>query len=114
MGRIRLTQKLLLVLYLRGKEVWVSDEGLVFASADLTQDGIAKALGIGRNNVPRLIRPLVEEGYVKEWKARINGYTHRRKVYTLTPKGIQLAKEIEKALREEGYINTKPKLRIEV
>ena len=106
MGRNKLTQKKLLVLYLRGKEVFISDEGLVFASPDITQEGIARALKIGRSNVPRLLKSLVERGYVKEWKARVNGYTHLKKVYTLTPKGIQLAKEIEQRIHTEEYINT--------
>ena len=98
MARSKHTQKELLILYLRGKDVYISDEGLVFATPDITQDGIAEALGTGRNNIPRLIKPLVEEGYVKEWKARVNGYSHLRKVYTLTPKGILLAKKIEQRI----------------
>ena len=98
MARSKHTQKELLILYLKGRDIHISDEGLVFASPDITQEGIAKALGIGKNNIPRLIRPLIEEGYVQEWKGRVKGYTYRRKVYTLTPKGIQLAKEIEQRI----------------
>ena len=114
--RRRIKQKERLLLYLKGKSVYVSDAGLVFASWEITQDGIAEALGIGRNNVPRLVRPLIEEGYVQEWKARINGHTHRRKVYTLTPKGFMLVKEIEARISQlpEEYINTQPKVRMGV
>lgn len=115
MGRIKPTQMERLVLYLHGKAVYVSEGGLVFASPDITQEGIAKALRIGRNNVPRLIRPLVEEGYVQEWKARVKGLERRRKVYTLTWKGEQLIREIyEKYPAFDEYINAKPKLRLEV
>ncbi len=115
MARSKPTQKELLVLYLRGKDVHISDTGLVFASPDITQEGIAEALGIGRKNIPRLIKPLIEEGYVKERKARVNGYTYTKKVYTLTWKGEQLIREIyEKYPAFDEYINAKPKLRLEV
>ena len=83
-----------LLLYLQGKDVFVSDEGFIFAQPSITQEGIAKALGIGRNNVPRLLKPLIEEGYVREWKARVYGHSHRKKVYTRTPKGERKTKEL--------------------
>jgi len=112
--RNRRTQKELVILYLRGKGVYESDDGLVFASPDITQEGIARALGIGRNNVPRLVLPLIREGYVREWKARVKGYTRRRKVYTLTWKGEHLIEEMEEYPADEEYINSKPKLRTKV
>lgn len=66
------------------------------APFEITQDGIAKALDIGRNNVPRLLKKLVESGYVEEKKAHVMGAKHIRKVYTLTPKGILLLNDLIK------------------
>ena len=102
----KLTQRERLLLYLRKRSVKSSEEGKIYAGREITQDGIAEALGTERKNIPRVIKPLIEEGYVKEWKARVNGYSHLRKVYTLTAKGILLAKEIEQRIHTEEYINT--------
>ncbi len=66
----------------------------IIAPYEITQEGIAKALGIGRNNVPRILKKLVEKGYVEEKKAHVEGAKHIRKVYILTPKGFLHLKEL--------------------
>lgn len=63
---------------------------------ELTQEGIAHALGISRNNVPRLLNALVKEGYVERKKMRIHGVPHKRFVYYLTEKGFEIANSVYK------------------
>ena len=70
----KLTQRERLLLYLRKRSVKISEEGKIYAGREITQKGIAEALGTGRNNIPRVIKPLIEEGYVKVYKARVSGF----------------------------------------
>ena len=60
----------------------------------LTQDGIAEAIGIGRNNVPREIKTLMENGLIEAHKARVPGLRNRRTVYVLTTRGAVEAGKI--------------------
>ncbi len=66
----------------------------------LTQDGIGEAIGLGRNNVPREMKKLLEMRLVAQKKARVNGFRNRRSVYFLTPLGIQEAKKIRDKIKE--------------
>ncbi len=65
------------------------------APYSITQDGIAETIGIGRNNIPREIKRLVDENLVISQKARVAGFKNRRTVYFLTNKGIMEAKRIK-------------------
>ncbi len=64
----------------------------------LTQDGIAQAIGIGRNNVPRELKTLIENGLVTSVKARVDGLKNRRSVYILTPVGRTAANDIREKI----------------
>ncbi len=64
----------------------------------LTQDGIAEAIGIGRNNVPRELKTLLEKGLVEAHKARVTGLKNRRTVYILTSKGAIETKKIKEKI----------------
>ncbi len=66
----------------------------------LTQDGIGEAIGLGRNNVPREMKKLLEGGLVAQKKARVNGFRNRRSVYFLTSEGILEAKRIRDRLKD--------------
>ncbi len=59
------------------------------APVELTQEGIADAVGIGRNNLPREIKKLIEEKSIASKKVRVSGFRNRKSVYFLTPKGIR-------------------------
>lgn len=72
----------------------------------LTQDGIANAIGIGRNNVPRELKTLLSEGLVEAKKARVAGLKNRRTVYNLTSKGLMEAHKIRKDM-EDLYVKVK-------
>jgi len=71
------------------------------APMDITQDGIAKKLGIIRSAVPRAVGSLIDKGLLEEHLAHIEGLTRRRKVYTLTDGGIIEAKTLVNQL--ESY-----------
>jgi DNA-binding MarR family transcriptional regulator len=57
----------------------------------VTQEGIADALGIRPNHVPRAVRRLVEEGAVEELTSHVTGFARRRKAYFLTERGVSIA-----------------------
>ncbi len=65
----------------------------------LTQDGIGEAIGVGRNNVPREMKRLLELKLVAQKKARVNGFRNRRSVYFLTSEGIREAKKLKEKLK---------------
>jgi DNA-binding MarR family transcriptional regulator len=64
----------------------------------VTQDGIAEALGIRPNHVPRAVRRLVGEGAVEEVTSHVSGYARRRKAYFLTERGLSIAEGVMKRL----------------
>jgi len=66
---------------------------------EITQEGIGKAIGIGRNNVPREVNKLIKEGLVTFKKARVNGFRNRRTIYFLTPKGIEETNKIKNKIK---------------
>jgi DNA-binding MarR family transcriptional regulator len=60
----------------------------------VTQEGIAEALGIRPNHVPRAVRRLISEGTVEELLSHVSGYARRRKAYFLTEKGLSIAEGV--------------------
>ncbi len=94
-GYLNNRQKILLYLSKYKQE----PEELI-APKDLTQEGIGEAIGIGRNNVPREMKKLMDEGFVISKKLHVNGIKNRRTVYFLTPKGIKEANKIKKELKD--------------
>lgn len=60
----------------------------------ITQTGIARAVGIARNHVPRAMGPLKEGRIVLEKKARVEGSDRRKNVYFLTEKGLESVKNL--------------------
>ncbi|MDD1768906.1 MAG: hypothetical protein LUQ55_02865, partial [Methanomassiliicoccales archaeon] len=70
------------------------------APVALTQDGIAAATGIGRNNISRIVNGLAKEGDVEIESKHVKGLPSIRRVHLLTSKGFQkalrLKDEIEK------------------
>ncbi|MDD1767196.1 MAG: tetratricopeptide repeat protein, partial [Methanomassiliicoccales archaeon] len=72
------------------------------APVALTQDGIAGATGIGRNNISRIVNGLEKTGDVEIQSKHVKGLPSIRRVHILTSKGFQkgleLKDEIEKTL----------------
>ncbi len=63
-----------------------------------TQEGIAEALGIRSNHVPRAVRKLVGDGAVEEVVSHVSGFARRRKAYFLTEKGLAIAEGVLKRM----------------
>ncbi|MBN1389945.1 MAG: tetratricopeptide repeat protein [Candidatus Thermoplasmatota archaeon] len=61
---------------------------------EVVQDGIAEAVSIRRDNIPRTMKKLKEEGFVHDVLKRIKGLPRKRKAYFLTEKGLSYAKEV--------------------
>ncbi len=73
-------------------------EGEIDGTMDLTQIGIADAVGIKRGNVLQSIRPLITEGYVECHKVHVPGIKIKRTNYYLTCQGYGKAKTIKEKL----------------
>lgn len=64
---------------------------------EITQGGIADSIGITRGHLTQVINRMYEDGLVVEKVRHVEGTSRRRKVYFISPKGI----ELEQKLREE-------------
>jgi tetratricopeptide (TPR) repeat protein/predicted transcriptional regulator len=60
----------------------------------ISQEGIAQAIGIRRDNIPRAMKDLKAAGLVTESVARVEGVYRKRKVYFLTDQGFQFIQEL--------------------
>jgi len=60
----------------------------------ISQEGIANAIGIRRDNIPRAMKDLKVVGLVTEKVARVEGVYRKRKVYFLTEKGYKYIQEL--------------------
>ncbi len=69
--------------------------------AGLTQDGIALRTGLGRAHVALALKSLREESLVEELKGRVAGEARRRKVYSLSAQGRDLAGRTIAVLMEQ-------------
>ncbi|MFW3146878.1 MAG: ATP-binding protein [Thermoplasmatota archaeon] len=65
---------------------------------EVVQDGIATAVSIRRDNIPRTMKKLKEEGFVYEVLKRIKGMPRKRKAYFLSEKGLTYAKDVRDQL----------------
>lgn len=71
-----------------------------------SQEAIALKCGIGRTHVPRALKPLIGEDLVEEDLGRIPGKKRRLKVYSLTGRGDEKAREIMERINEEEVVWT--------
>ena len=62
-------------------------EDKVEVSQDLSQEGVARGAGIELRHFAQFVRPLIQEGLVRERQAHVVGIRQRRKVYALTSSG---------------------------
>ncbi|NLX47059.1 MAG: tetratricopeptide repeat protein [Euryarchaeota archaeon] len=61
----------------------------------VTQEGVAKAVEVGRNNVAKLLAEMGREGDVDTFTRHVKGLPSVRKVYFLNAKGMEKAKAIK-------------------
>lgn len=71
---------------------------------DQTQEGIAKAVGMRVNHVPRATKKLIEEGYIDEFLVHIGGLKRKRRAYYLTDTGSKIANDIVEKLRGQDIL----------
>ncbi|AGB04484.1 hypothetical protein AciM339_0600 [Aciduliprofundum sp. MAR08-339] len=102
-GYLNNRQKILLHLSQYSKDI---DD--ILAPKSVTQDGIAKAIGIGRNNVPREIKKLMVSGFVRSKKLHVNGLRNKRTVYFLTERGMEESNKIKRDLKKLKITVIKP------
>ncbi|MCK5024212.1 MAG: hypothetical protein KAR56_01185 [Thermoplasmata archaeon] len=67
---------------------------------ELTQIGIAKAIGVARGNVTRAIQPSIEDGWIESHKVHVSGIRLKRIIYYLSGTGYNKAHDIKKELDE--------------
>ncbi|MCG7840985.1 MAG: AAA family ATPase, partial [Methanomassiliicoccales archaeon] len=61
----------------------------------VTQEGVAKAVDVGRNNVAKVLAEMSKESYIESFTRHVKGLPSVRKVYFLTPKGLEEGKHIK-------------------
>ena len=69
---------------------------------EVTQAGIAKAVGIRVHHVTQYVKPLVEAAMVEEHIRHVRGKPRRRKAYFLTPNGRHDAASLRASLFKES------------
>jgi DNA-binding MarR family transcriptional regulator len=64
---------------------------------DLKVGELLKVLGVAKQSLARVLRPLVQQGYVQQDRGKIDG---RRRLLTLTEKGTVLERKLFECQRE--------------
>lgn len=67
----------------------------------LTQDGIAKAVGTGRNYISNSVKKLMVKGQVRECIGHIKHQKKIQKYYVLTPEGKEYTKNLKSELADK-------------
>ena len=86
---IRLSERIVLVLAREGR---LGEDTL--ARATRTQAGLSGALESNQSAVAKVLRRLVAAGLLTEERRHVQGRNQRLKVYALTRRGEQLAREL--------------------
>ncbi len=95
---MRLTAKERILLHLLESAQCADDPEV---SPALAQEGVARAAGIERRHLAQFVRPLMEEGLVRERQAHVSGIRQRRKVYVLTPSGRAAAARLREKVNDQ-------------
>src|SRR3990172_2847934 len=80
---------------------YVGSEGEITLPDDLTQFGIADAIGLGRTTVSKAIRRLIKMGAIRSDRAHVPSGRLRRTVYVLTESGVGMANARKREIEEE-------------
>jgi len=97
MGRKYLNNRTRILLHLSKYSSFIDEFN---APPELTQEGISHSIGVGRNNVPRELKKLIEDDLIYVKKCHVKGFKNKRSVYLLTRKGISEANKIKGELKE--------------
>ena len=91
-GRSLLTVKERVFLHLLFQQRFAMDSD---SPQSVTQEGVAKAVDVGRNNVAKVLAEMGNEGTVDAFTRHVKGLPSVRKVYFLSPRGLEKAKVIK-------------------
>jgi len=91
-GRSLLTVKERVFLHLLFQQRFVMDSD---SPKSVTQEGVAKAVDVGRNNVAKVLAEMGKEGTVDTFTRHVKGLPSVRKVYFLSAKGSEKAKAVK-------------------
>ena len=97
MGRKYLNNRMRILLHLSKYSSFIDEFN---APVELTQEGISNSIGVGRNNVPRELKKLMNEDLIHVKKCHVRGVRNKRSVYILTRKGMSEANKIKDELKE--------------
>ncbi len=75
------------------------------APCEITQPGIAEAIGIRRSHVSYVIKSLKVKGVVFEKIAHVRDLKRKRKIYFLTPNGVEYARKIRTNLEKRSDLD---------
>ncbi len=95
---MRLTNKELIALHLLE---FVKYAEALEVPAEMTQEGVARAIRIELPHFKQYVRPLVTEGLVRERTTHVKGGPRRRKVYDLTDAGKLFAIRLREKVKSE-------------
>ena len=73
-------------------------EGEMLVPVEVTQRGIADAVGVKLTHISRVLKNMISGGLLAENKAHVHGLSRRVKVYFLTQEGLEKGKEIAASL----------------
>lgn len=88
-GTVRLSQRVILHVYAQG----VVPMGAV-APPGLSQAGIGEALGVRQGGLAAVLRRLEAAGVLTAERGHVRGRDRRLKIYRLSPRGIELARDL--------------------
>jgi len=71
------------------------------APEEVTQEGMAHSIQVGRNNVSKLVNELASDGLVDVQTKHVRGFQRVRKVYFLTHIGLQYALSLKEEIEGE-------------
>jgi hypothetical protein len=91
-GTLRLSQRI--VLHLAGQGHLGPTEVVPLG---FSQIGMSRALGVRQNGLTNVLRRLVAAGVLTEEMRHVHGQGRRLKVYRLTPRGEELARDLRRA-----------------
>ena len=90
------------IIALRYLRQYEPSHAVYVAPPDLTQDGIAKAIGISRPRATIVINQLVDMGFAEKRLIHIEGGARRKNAYVITSSGVMAITDIESSTQSQS------------
>jgi DNA-binding MarR family transcriptional regulator len=101
--KVRVTVKEKILIHLFGFSKFRDDFEV---PQKVTQDGMAKVIGVRRSHIASALKDLKTSEFVEERKARVEGNDRRKNAYFLTPQGEIESLKIKEAVLEKQVLVT--------